>query len=176
MLKLRRRPSLGIPGSFLTDAAPRRRGARLCRVSGRQGPAETKLRAGILSGVDQEWVKDGATRRVEDVDARVRLQCDRQRFHPVMERDTAHWGPRGDAVGQTVPQLQEAGEPLTASMVANSVGTSAPLRGGRWMVVVVMLSTPSVSDFLGITDRRNATLPFAFPASRWLQQSMRMTK
>jgi hypothetical protein len=29
----------------------------------------------------------------------------------------------------------------------------------RRLVVVVMLSTPSVSNFLGITDRRNATFP-----------------
>jgi hypothetical protein len=51
-----------------------------------------------------------------------------------------------------------SGEALTASMVANSVGTSTPLRGGRW-TVVVMLSTPSVNAFFGITDRRNSTFP-----------------
>ena len=58
------------------------------------------------------------------------------------------------------PELESGqfGGPLHGVKGGDSVGTSTPLRGGFWMVVVVMLSTPSVGD-LGITDGRNATSP-----------------
>jgi hypothetical protein len=91
-----------------------------------------------------------------------------------------------DEDGRPVDQSRGAGGVFTgkepqaahsaASMVVNSVGTSTPLRGGRSTVAAVMPSTPSVSDFLGITDRRNATFPLAFPASRWPPDSRPMTK